>query len=175
MLRLTSALTVSGLALALALASQPTSQMLGTSVSLVPVAEKCKNLYVVEPILVVDVSGGTLLGPYHTRFSVYNNGFASASKKIENLVFGGDDIDADTTYVSPAEVDALLKALEDAGAYKLCDQQIQVADIPLTTVTALRGKTDDAAHTFSYWVGFGSHSQVSTVISDFRNTHFPGF
>lgn len=49
----------------------------------------------------------------------------------------------------------------------LGDQDLSVADIPLTTVTVFKGNTNAKAHTFSYWVGIKGYGQIAQIISDF--------
>jgi len=172
MLRIVPLLALAGIGLATLFASQPQSQVAIGPAKPVPVG--CKNNLKVEPVLNVDVTGGTLAGPFHRRLTVYNNGLATVSKDIDS-VFGGPDIDADYTYVSAAAVSQLQSDLLTSGAFGLCDQSIIVFDVPLTTVTVFSGTTDAKAHTFSYWLGSGSYSGVQGVVSSFFSTHFPGF
>jgi len=120
-----------------------------------------------EPILNWDVTGGTLSGPFHTRLTVYNNGLVTGSSCTG---LGGSN-SAGTAYASTAEVEKLRKELIDAGGLKLADQNISVADIPLTTVTVFKGTTDASAHTFSYWIGTGNYGKIAQIISDFATKH----
>ena len=123
-----------------------------------------------EPVLNFDVTGGTLLGPLHTRFTVYNNGLVTFS---EASGFA-DSSSAGTTRVSDTVVDRLVKDLEDAGGFKLSDQTITVSDVPLTTVTVFRGDTNAKAHTFSYWLGIDQYAKIAQVIDDFYNAYVGG-
>ena len=120
-----------------------------------------------EPILNFDVSGSTLTGPLHSRLTVYNSGLISASQCSG---FTGAN-SAGTGYATPAQVEKLRKELIAAGGMVLPDQNISVADLPLTTVTVFRGDTDAKAHTFSYWVGIKNYGTIAQIISDFALAH----
>jgi hypothetical protein len=127
------------------------------------------NVIMREPVVNVDVSGGTLTGPVHDRYTVYNGGFVSYSE-ASGLIGSSS---AGTTGVSEAVVDQLIKDLEDAGAFKLTDQRSTVSDVPLTTVTVLKGDTNARAHTFSYWLAIDDYAAVGQVLDDFRRTYIP--
>lgn len=133
-----------------------------------------------EPVLNVDVTGSTLVGPTHYRFTAYNNGLVTVSRA--NLIGAPTEsagsfafADADTIYVNPAVIQQLTKDLRASGVYGLCDQNLSVADIPLTTVTAFRGATKALAHTYSYWVSVGDYAAPALVINDFIADNFPDF
>jgi hypothetical protein len=140
-------------------------------------AAPCPNTLEQEPLLIYDVSGYGLAGVIHQHLAVYDNGVVSISS-----VSGGTPIfpsanKADLTYVPPATARDLAKSLVQAGARQICDEDIPVADLPLTTVTLFaRGVTDDRAHTFSYWLPLSNESQtVSNLIQAFITTTFPNF
>lgn len=138
------------------------------------------NAIKMEPVVNVDVTGSTLVGPTHFRFTAYNNGLVTVSRAsligIANESSGSFPFaDADTIIVSPGAIDQLSKDLRAAGAFSLCDQNISTADIPLTTVTVFRGATNAMAHTYSYWAAFGEHADAALVINDFVQEHLPGF
>ena len=120
-----------------------------------------------EPVLVFDVSGSTLTGPLHISYRVYNDGYIAGSEC--GGPFGVNS--AGTAGASEAEVLALQKALIDAGGMSLPDQNLSVADIPLTTVTVFRGDTNARAHTFSYWTNDAEYAALGQVISDFMTAH----
>ena len=120
-----------------------------------------------EPILNFDVSGSTLTGPFHSRLTVYNSGLITASQC--SGFTGGNS--AGTGYAAPAQVEKLRRELIDAGGLVLPDQNLSVADIPLTTVTVFNGGTNAKAHTFSYWVGIKGYGQIAQIISDFSLAH----
>ena len=117
-----------------------------------------------EPVLMFDVTGSTLTGPLHSRYTVYNDGLITGGSCGG---FTGANA-AGTAYAPPSDVSQLLADLVDAGGVKLLDQNLSVADIPLTTVTVLKGSTNARAHTFSYWIGVGEYAQLASVIADFQ-------
>lgn len=133
-------------------------------------AVACQELYRHEPVLLHDVTGGTLLGPYHTQLAVYNDGFVSFHS-VTGL--GTPVVEARTAYVGPEAVQALQKALQAAGAFGLCDQPLQVSDVPLQTLTVFRGDGDAYAHSFSYWLGTGPHAAANAAVQDFVQTWLP--
>lgn len=123
-----------------------------------------------EPVLVYDVTGGTLSGPVHAHLTVYNSGLVTYS---EAAGLGTPVVNARTAYVAPDLVHALAKSLSAAGAFALPDQPLAVADIPLKTLTVFRGDTDAFAHTYSYWMGLDSYAAADQAVRDFINTHLP--
>jgi len=120
-----------------------------------------------EPVLNFDVSGSTLTGPLHHRLTVYNNGLISASQCSG---FSGAN-SAGTAFTTPALVEKLRRELINADGLSLPDQNISVADIPLTTVTVFKGNTNARAHTFSYWIGIKGYGKIAQIISDFSTAH----
>jgi hypothetical protein len=117
-----------------------------------------------EPVLMFDVTGSTLTGPIHFNYIVYNDGLVTGGTCGG---FAGDN-SAGTANATQADVAQLASDLIAAGGLKLPDQNLTVADVPLTTVTVFKGAEDARAHTFSYWLGVGSYAQINTVIADFR-------
>jgi len=138
------------------------------------------NAIKMEPVVNVDVTGSTLLGPTHFRFTAYNSGLVTVSRAsligVANESAGSFPFaDADTIFVSTEAVDQLAKNLRAAGAFSLCDQNFSTADVPLTTVTVFRGATNAVAHTYSYWAAFGEHADAALAIGDFIQEHLSGF
>ena len=142
-------------------------------------AQACPNFIPVEPIVNYDVTGSTLLGPFHYRYTVYSTGFVTLSRQSATPLFEGEiaplGFGATTLSVPKEDVDQLKKDLRAAGAFQLCDQNLFVADIPMTTVTVFAGGTNSLAHTFSYWTGSGSYESVQEVLGEFQAAHFPNF
>lgn len=139
----------------------------------VPIGPGIKTPIVREPTLIHDVTGSTLIGPFHQNLVVYNDGlvsFAAASQ----IIGGGGDGQACTAFIPASEVAELTKALADAGAATLPDRFAFVADLPLTTVTFMKPATDTKAHTFSFFFGPGGYQQVQTIVNTFIQKHFPG-
>ena len=122
-----------------------------------------------EPLVIFDASGGTLLGPCHKNLAVYNNGQVSLSQ------FSGQPGDNRNVSkrVSPALATELARSLEAAGAFRLTDQEAQVTDVPLTSVTIFRGETNAQAHTFNYWLPQGEYAAIQRAVDNFITRAFP--
>jgi len=124
-----------------------------------------------EPVLVFSLTGGTLTGTLHTQLAVYNSGFATLAEKNDTVFPApGEFIDVQTTYLDQRDIRKLRGELKAAGSFNLGDQQLVLADIPLSTITVLEGQM---ANTFSYWTSSGAYSAPAGVIGDFIATHFP--
>lgn len=128
-----------------------------------------------EPVVVYSINGGTLIGTVHRQLTVYNSGFATIAK-MDSSVFPapGELVDVQTANIGPDRASHLLFTLLRAGAAELPDQKLIVNDVPLKTLTVMRGRPTTIANTFSYWLGFGAHASVDKVITDFINETFPG-
>lgn len=124
-----------------------------------------------EPLLVHNVSGGTLSGPIHANLTIWNDGSFHYSSRSSFL--GNETIVVETGAVAPQVVKSLYKALLAAGAGSLPDQIVAVADVPLNTLTFMRPQPDTLAHTFSYWIGFEGYADVQALINDFISDHVP--
>jgi len=134
----------------------------------------CANYVDHEPVVVFDVTGHTIATSVHSRFTLYDDGRATLSKFTD--VGGGIETgEARTTVVATQAVDDLLQDLAAAGAFTLCDQKQIAVDVPLSTLTVLRGQTDARAHSFSYWTATGAHAAAGTAIAQFIAATFPGF
>jgi len=151
-----------------------------------PAFALCTNTLPQEPVLIYDVSGFGFGGQIHLHLSLYTNGLASISSAPGGVIFpeaqttggfgGFFEPKAELLYVDPAVVAQLAENLAAVGAFKACDEDAIIADIPLTTVTVFRGETNARAHTFSYWTPLSPQTQaVSTLINDFIATNFPNF
>jgi len=121
------------------------------------------------PLLVYDRSGGTLIGAVHTQLTVYSDGLATYSNF--------DPMSASVASVrvlSAREVAGLVDTLAAVGAHVMCDDPMQVTDVPLATVTVLQGEgADAAAHSFSYYsVSAGAQGIVESIVQDFIAAHF---
>ena len=116
-----------------------------------------------EPVLVFDVTGNSFVGPIHVNMVVYNNGFVSYAS--DESFFGGDIVS--TQQLNPTVIKKLVRKLELAGADVLGDSITPTADLPLTTITFLKGSTNSPSHSFSYTAPIGAYSTVATVINDF--------
>lgn len=161
----------------LALAPQQISPGGPTPIGPGPFTQPCADTLDQEPLLMFDVSGFTLTGVLHQHLCVYDNGVVSISS-----VSGGTPLfpltnKADIAFVTPTQARTLHKQVVQAGAFQACDEPIPVADLPLTTVTVFRaGRTDDRAHTWSYFLPQTPQTQnVENAILAFKNATFPNF
>ena len=139
-----------------------------------PAAADCENVFAVEPLVIFDVSGYSLGGAIHQHLAVYNNGLASISSAsgIPSAVAGGSTF----KFLPASEAFQLARDLYQAGAWNICDELVPVSDIPLTTITVLRGATNAPSHTYSYFVPGSPEAQAAAVILEaFVDEHFPGF
>ena len=115
-----------------------------------------------EPLLVYDVTGSTFIGPFHLSLTVFNNGhvsYSTASTLNEGEAF--------ERMVPVKDVELLGRSLASLGVNGLTDSVGSGADIPITTVTFMRPKTDTKAHTFSYLAGGPGHNAVGAAINTF--------
>ncbi len=122
-----------------------------------------------EPVLVYNVTGGSLGGPIHRSMVVYNNGVVSVA--TDSSFLGNNTIESYSTFVDPVIVRALSSDLAAAGAGALSDNPAIILDVPLTTVTYFRGASKAKAHTFSYLGGGPAYSNVTSIISTFEQDH----
>ena len=128
----------------------------------------CDNVIVHEPLLVFEVKGSTLAAQVDRTLIV----FADGSLKLAEAEFAGQGRCA-RAQTTPESVLALKQALTQAGAAILCDDPQQVTDVPLRTLTFLRGAQDARAHTFSYWLGAGDYAVVDALLEQFIAEQFP--
>jgi len=137
-----------------------------------PMPGFCGNSLPHEPVVVYEVTGGTLAGFLHVRFTAYSDGSASASSLSS---FGGGEsvADAAVSFPGPEAVAELLAELRAAGAFQLCDQDLIVSDLPLSTLTVLAPGSDARAHSSSYWSAEGPWAAPSALVNAFLQAHFP--
>ena len=135
----------------------------------------CPNLYAVEPLVMWDVTGFSFFGGLlHEHLVVYSNGTAAISTASDDNT-SATGAQGKVAFVDPAKAQRFLRELASAGAFDLCDQNLIVNDIPLTTLTVFKGATDATSHTFSYWTGDAPYDKVASVVSAFIASTFPGF
>jgi hypothetical protein len=120
------------------------------------------NPWKCEPLLVFDVSGGTLLGEVHQSLTLYNNGRVSLAE------FGrGRTARNVSRLITVTEAEKFRSMLVAAGALSLTDQANQVMDVPLTTVSIFTGETDGTSHTFSYWIPGSKYAGLQQAVDAF--------
>ena len=126
-----------------------------------------------ELLVVYDVTGSTLAGPLNLNLEVYNDGTAKISGDAGQSADAGD---ARVVNVGQLAALAFAKDLRAAGAWTLSDQQFAVSDVPLKTLTVLRGFNGDLqGRAFNYWVGINEYQGVELAVQLFISQHFPGF
>lgn len=131
----------------------------------------CPNDIVHEPLVLFDVSGGTLGGPIDIALMVYNDGTA----RITSTGQFGLPSSAELAVPGPAATTQLLLDLSALGAGQLCDHDSLALDLPTSTLTVFRNATDPRNHTYSWIGGKGAYSAVEQRLWDFIHTTFPNF
>jgi hypothetical protein len=131
----------------------------------------CPNTWFHEPLVVYDITGATFAGPLDLHLVVHGNGIA----KLSSSTHGAGPGKARTEYLAPADARNLAIQLAALGGMTLCDEPNLVVDVPLKTLTLLRGTTDAPAHTFSWYDTVGPYQAIEQAMNDFIAKHFPGF
>ena len=127
----------------------------------------CVNVHVHEPLLIYEQSGATLSGQIDRTLVVYGDGSMKLASSTPN-----EQGTCKSVQVAPEVVSKLYNGLVDAGALTLCDDSQLAIDMPLHTVTLLRGAHDMRGRTFSYWDVQAGYGQVDNQIEDFIAQHF---
>jgi hypothetical protein len=155
-------------ALGVLLASMVPGLARDAQVADVAIPAPCENTIQREPVLVYELVGSTLIAQIDRTLYVYADGSLKlAEAQADSLGFC---LRSQTT---PRDVQLLQQALVQAGGMRLCDDPRRVMDVPLNTLTLLRGDQDARAHTFSYWIGDGEYAQVDALIQQFIGERFP--
>lgn len=129
-----------------------------------------------EPVLVLERSGATLLGPVQQLLVVYDDGRVSmSSMRPQPGLASPQAVQIENREIELAAVHELCSGLFNAGAFELTDQKTTALDVPLTTITFFRGEADAKAHTFSYWIPSDEFGAVEAVLDRFTATYFPAF
>ena len=128
----------------------------------------CPNPLPHEPLVVYEVSGGTLVGQVDQFVSVYADGTARLSSSL-----GSGPGFAWTSYIGDAAAAELHASLIAAGALAQCDQDTTWNDVPLSTLTVLRSPTKQSGATFSWWVAEGDVQAIEALLLDFVAANFP--
>ncbi len=134
-------------------------------------APGCVDVFPHHPIVVYEISGGTLAGPLDQELIVYGDGSARLSSATANFGAGSSQL----AFVGDAAAAALITSLSQNGAFQLCDDPSQVSDMPLSTLTVMRGNTDSRVHSFSWFIAKGQHAPVEQILQTFIATNFPSF
>jgi len=123
-----------------------------------------------EPLLVYEVTGGTLVGPYDLQLTVYADGLARLASATQAKL--GRTALRD---VGPESAHQLATELARAGAFFGSDQALNVTDMPLSTLTILQGAPDSRAHTYSWWVPEGANRTAPALLQSFIADNFADF
>lgn len=134
-----------------------------------PAVPQCENVWPHEPVLLYEVAGHTLCCPIDLQLTVYGDGFAR--------IAGSDAGEgrARTSFVGAASVQSLIADLGALGAGTACDRPDLITDVPLSTLTLMRGTTEGRARTYSWLGDDGSGGAITTRIDQFVASAFPTF
>ena len=131
----------------------------------------CTNVFTHEPVLMYEVSGFTLCCQVDQALSVYGDGFV----RLSRATYDGTNSKSQLAYVGTAPIQALLADLGALGAGSACDVPIQVSDMPLSTLSLMRGETDGRAHTFSWLYDDGTGGAITARLDAFIQATSPSF
>ncbi len=130
----------------------------------------CVNTFPHEPVLMYEVSGRSICCLVDIQLTVWNDGSVRAASADE---FGVGR--AHIAVIPPLAVQGLLADMNAFGAGSACDVPSFSNDVPLSTLTVLRGTTEGRARTWS-WLGDDSHNgAVEQRLNQFLHDTFPGF
>ncbi|MFT7076513.1 MAG: hypothetical protein ACJA0P_002530 [Planctomycetota bacterium] len=127
----------------------------------------CFDTIQASPVVMMASAGATLLGPQMSSIAIYSNGLVILSEA--SGATGGSA--AAQAVVGREQVQDLQRELRGLGAFRICDDQKTVADIPLTTVTVFHGEQSARAHSYSYWIGTEEHQRVRDALQSFILEH----
>jgi hypothetical protein len=128
----------------------------------------CPNPLPHEPLVVYEVTGGTFAGPFDLLLVVYSDGLARYSSNLgagPGLSFTQD--------VGAAAAQELADALVAAGAMRQCDLPDFAVDVPLSTLTVLRGTARQRANSFSWFVAEGEVAVIEALLLAFLANDIP--
>jgi hypothetical protein len=123
-----------------------------------------------EPLLVYEITGGTLSGPIDRELILYGDGTARLSSSTSGI-----DGNCQYTAVESADALALFTSLAQDGAFLLEDQTMIISDVPLKTLTVMRPLTNARVHTYSWWIGEDSYGPIEQKLEAFVASAFPNF
>jgi len=139
-------------------------------------APPCANIFPHEPVVIFEITGGTLAGPIDRQITVYSDGLVRGAQTAPgtptSLVGGGS---AQVAYVDPAMVQSLVADLGMLGAGTGCDRPELVTDTPLSTLTIIRGTTESRSRTWSWLGEDGTGGAITQRLQAFQAAALPGF
>lgn len=117
------------------------------------------------PVVVYDVSGATLAGPVSRNLVIYSNGHVQLSQAagVASLPW------AFASHLSQAELQRVIDALRPWS--HLLDEQPQVADVPLQTLTTIGPQGN--ARSVSWYIGHQGHDHIENIVDGLLEEKFP--
>ena len=125
----------------------------------------CPNPLPHEPLVIYEVTGSDFIGPVDSFLAVYSDGLARHSSSVDGFSV--------TTYVG-SSAQSLHAELIAAGALQQCDAEDIGNDIPLSTLTVLRGASRQSGNSFSWFGAEGPVTSMEAALTEFIAVHFPG-
>lgn len=128
----------------------------------------CPNPIEREPVVLYEVTGGTLSGEVDYFLSVHSDG----SARLSSFLGGGGTGSSQYTSMDPSQVEALRQALTSAGALLRCDAPDLTSDTPLQTLTLFRAGSMRRSNTFSWFTSDGDLALIQSELDAFIAAHF---
>lgn len=150
----------------------PVLGALGLCAALAPTATPppCVNVFPHEPILMYEVSGRSLCCLVDIQMTIYGDGSVRAASADES-----GPGRAQIAYVPPLAIQGLIADLNMFGAGTSCDVPSFFNDVPLSTLTLLRGVTDGRTRTWSWLGDDGQNGAIEQRLNQFLHDTFPSF
>lgn len=147
----------------------PPAALLCLAIAPTPAAVPCDNIFPHEPVLLYEISGNSLCCMIDVQLTVFGDGSARIASAE------GTNGRSRINYVSQTEVQTLLSDLGALGAGVACDVPSFFSDVPLATLTLMRGTTEGRTRTWS-WLGDDGHNgAIQARLDLFVQQTFPGF
>lgn len=131
-------------------------------------SEPCPNPIEREPVVLYEVTGGTLTGSVDYFLSAYSDG----SARLSSFLGGGGTGSSQYVALDPGEIEDLHQGLISAGALLQCDAPDFTSDTPLQTLTLFRAGSTRRSNTFSWFTSDGDLATVQALLDAFIAAHF---
>ena len=135
--------------------------------ALTTAAIECENVHAHEPMLVYEVAGSTLTGVVDRTLIIYSDGVMKLTSAVP-----GEPGTCITLQTTTNVTTKLYRGLAEAGALTLCDDDLLAIDMPLHTLTLLRGAYDMRGRTISFWNINGAYGVIGVMMEDFIAEQF---
>jgi hypothetical protein len=127
-----------------------------------------------EPLVIHDVSGGTLAGPIHSHAVVWSDGSITFSERSTNFIFPVTETTRVVAGHAPkSEATRLIRQLRRLGAFDESDSAMTVSDVPLQTLTVALPGTDSRSNSFSFYLAAGRKGPMLQLINAFLDAYLP--